>query len=262
MSQIEKDDLKNFKEKISVAYADIQLPTKDSKYTKVTELGKLTAYPSTTKEVADSIIIIKNATLHGDSKERINIVALQGTEMVDGQATGIQEDLLAGLELNNHYLYDAYQAILKHIPQDSNEKLLITGVSLGGMVSQQLAGLDIIKAKYDVKYVVALGSPMLTPEKIDYEKTSVVRICDAADLVPHLSESATKDDLEKNITIERQSQYKSVIGAHALSYVDEEIWKNIDVLGHENGKAYITFEDSNFEIVTEAAENLDANKEQ
>ena len=70
---------------------------------------------------------------------------------------------------------------------------------------------DIIKEKYDVINVVALGSPMISPEKIDYNETSVVRICDSNDLVPQLSQSATKEDLEKNVKIERQSTYKSFI---------------------------------------------------
>ncbi len=260
-TKVQKADLENLKNELGTAYGGIKLPTKESKYDEVADFGDLTAYPSTTEE-NDAIIIIKNATLHkGDQKETINIVAMQGTDIKDGQATGIKEDLLSGLELNNHYLYDVYQAVLDNIPKGEEQKLVVTGVSLGGMVAQQLAGLDIIKENYDVSHVVALGSPMISPEKIDYDETSVVRISDANDLVPHLSQSATKSDLEKNITIERESSYKTFISAHALSYVNEEIWKDIDILGCEKGKSYITFENPDLEIIKCSASNLEVAKE-
>ena len=255
LTTVQKEDLENLKTEIGKSYANLALPTKDVKYTKVTDMGRLSCYPSTTDE-NDSIIIVKNATLNANTQERITIVALQGTELADGQATGIVEDLLSGLELNNYYLYDAYRAIIDNV--EPGEKLLITGVSLGGMVAQQLAALDIIKEKYDVSYVVALGSPLITPEKIDYNETSVVRICDTNDLVPHLSQSATKSDSPKNIKIERKSNYKTFIGAHVLGYVNDEVWNNIDVLGKENGSSFVTFE--NAETKTVAAQNYKAYK--
>ena len=256
LSNVQKQDLENFKKGIEENYSNVTLPSKDAKYTKVTDMGRLTCYPSTT-DANDAIIIIKDVTLNTNTKENITIVALQGTDFADGQATGFVEDLLSGLELNNYYLYDVYRAIVDNV--EPGEKLLITGVSLGGMVGQQLAGLDIIKEKYDVMNVVALGSPMISPEKIDYNETSVVRICDSNDLVPHLSQSATKEDLEKNVKIERQSTYKSFISAHAFSYVNDELWKNIDVLGKEGGSSFVTFENS--EVNVYAAKNYKAYKD-
>ena len=218
----------------------IKLPANGDVYRSIVDVGRLTSYASTTQGVNDAIMIVEGATINnGKGKsENIYIVALQGTDIAEGQATGIQEDLLAGLECSNYYLYDAFKAVTDNIPEGST--LYITGLSLGGMVAQQLAGIDYLQENYNVNYLAVIGSALVAPEKIDYKETNTVRYVIPNDVVPTLSNSATEKSQEKVIQA-GHNYYKTFVGAHVFGYVNAEIWGQYDVLGNQGGSATITF---------------------
>lgn len=201
------------------------------------------------------IIIIKDATLTKDGKAtKVNLVLLGGTEIKEGQATGIKEDVLSGMSLSNEYLYDAYYAIYDNI-KDTDTPIVISGYSLGGMVAQQLAGLYYIQNYYNVSNVVAIASPLLAKDSINYDKTTVVRMVDTNDLVPltsieengsYIDPNYCNDLVKSNCAVVKTGNSKTFIGAHVVEYVNPNgVWKNVDILGNENGNATLSFKKEN-----------------
>jgi hypothetical protein len=188
-------------------------------------------------------IIIVPATLKNNSSEQsVYLIALNGTEFVNKQATGIFTDILTGLQLNNDYLKSTHDSVLKTVPK--NSKLIVTGLSLGGMIAQQLVAQEGIKANYEILNVISFGSPIIMPES---RNCVVKRMTDANDLIPVLSISNTAVNGEKYDPIERVTEnggYKTPVGAHVFSYVDNSVWDKYDVLGFENGGNTITYDNT------------------
>ena len=199
------------------------------------------------------------ATLNG---EPVTLVTLGGTCIKDGQASGIEEDLLSALEQSNDYLKNVVDVFNKTdengqpvIPAD--KPVVISGISLGGMVAQQLMAQKEIMNQYEIREVICFGSPLLAPFS-RREGTHVVRFCDTMDIVPFLGRSTLIDmvrqelldrnplkfiqRLDKKEAIVKDGGYKSFISAHALSYVEGKCWEGYDVLGVYGGNNQIVME--------------------
>lgn len=97
------------------------------------QLAKLCCVPSSLENLGP--IAIADAKLNG---QEITLIVLQGTEVTEGQATGILEDLQSGFGQSNAYLETVVKLFQddKIIPKD--KPIFVTGISLGGMVAQQL----------------------------------------------------------------------------------------------------------------------------
>lgn len=195
--------------------------------------------------------------------EPVTLITLGGTCLKDGQASGIEEDLLSALEQSNDYLRNIvkmFDAVDENgqpvIPED--KPVVVTGISLGGMVAQQLlAQKDIVK-RFDIKEVICFGSPLLAPFS-RREGTHIVRFCDTMDIVPYLGRSTLIDlirqegfgknplryvkALDRKEAIVKEGGYKSPISAHALSYIEGECWNGYDVLGIYGGNNQIVMEE-------------------
>ena len=179
------------------------------------------------------------------NNEEITLVTLGGTEEKEGQATTMKESQLAAFGKPNDYLAAASKLFAEQVVP-KNKPVLITGISLGGMIAQQLIGDSLIAADYQVKAVITFGSPITMP--IERRGVKVVRFADAHDKVPSLGEmvirsgmvstglnkqelKAALDQLDAQEKITRTSQYTGMIDTHALSYVDEPCWNDVDFLG-------------------------------
>lgn len=241
---VEISDVKEFKDRVSTIYAEAPCEEVGNKYIckSIAQIGLLECQSATTDE-NDPIVIVKDAILtNGKTRKKVNLVLLQGTDLSDGQATGIKEDILSGMSLSNEYLYDAYYAVYNNI-KDTNTPLYFSGISLGGMVAQQLSGLSYIKNYYTVSNVVSLASPILAQDDINYDVTTVRRMVDTNDIVPTLStqENGSYESKygDKNKALVKTGNYKTFIGTHVFSYVEKDgIFKDVDVLGNEFGGYY------------------------
>ena len=102
------------------------------------------------------IIITKGKLKSGFSSKTVYLITLSGTDNVANQSTGYVTDLLSGFCLNNAYLENVVSIVNKNIPKNSN--IILAGHSLGGMICQQVAADDSIKANYNVLNTVCFGS--------------------------------------------------------------------------------------------------------
>lgn len=164
------------------------------------------------------------------------LVTLGGTEITNAdENVGLKEDILSAFNQSNDYKQNAINAILQNVPSGSN--VYIYGYSLGGMVMQQIIADKQIKSNYDIKAAVAIGSPITT-----INRQKIVFIEDENDIVPNLSsKSLLMGRLFRRYDthVVRDGGYKTTIGAHALSYVDSNVWNSIDVLGQESGSILV-----------------------
>ena len=226
--------------------------TMDSSARPLTTAWDLGYIDSVCSSPANGSIGVVPAELNG---EPVTLLALGGTCIKDGQASGLEEDLLSALEQSNDYLENIVDVFNKTdengqpvIPAD--KPVVVSGISLGGMVAQQLlAQKDIVK-NYDIREVICFGSPLLAPFS-RREGTHIVRFCDTMDIVPYLGRSTLIDlirqevldrdplkyvkALDKKEAIVKDGGYKSPISAHALSYIEGKCWKGYDVLGVYGG---------------------------
>lgn len=156
------------------------------------------------------------------------VVTLGGTEISNADENiGVKEDILSAFNLSNEYKTAVIEAMLKTIPEGSD--VYIYGYSLGGMVLQQVLANKQIKHNYEFKAAVAIGSPVTS-----ICRQKIVFIEDVSDLVPHLSGKSFLAGLlfdKYDTHIVRDGGYKTTAGGHALSYVDSDIWNDIDIFG-------------------------------
>ena len=160
------------------------------------------------------------------------VVTLGGTEITNkSENAGLKEDILSAFNKSNTYKKSTINAIINNIPKGEN--IYIYGYSLGGMVMQQVLSERQIRYSYNIKAAVAIGSPITA---INRQKIVIVE--DSNDVIPYLSSKsllAGKLFRRYDTHIVRNGGYKTTIGAHALSYVDSQIWDDIDVFGTTNG---------------------------
>ena len=240
-------DKKRFDKKIKKYYS--KMDSSASKLTKSTDLAYL---DSTCSAKGHGSIGIASALLNG---EEVTLLTLGGTNIKEGQASGVKEDILSALELSNQYLrnvvkmFDAVDENMEPlIPQD--RPVIVSGISLGGMVAQQLLAQKDIMKRFDIQQIICFGSPLLEPFKRN-DDTRVVRFCDSMDIVPYLGRSVLHDTIRQEVlnkdplkyvqkldekeVILKDGGYKSFISAHMLSYIEGKCWKKYDALGVYGG---------------------------
>lgn len=171
------------------------------------------------------------------------VVALGGTDLINTEENlGIKEDLLSAFNKDNDYKKNAIKAIIETIP--NGEDIYIYGLSLGGMVLQQVIADIDIKKNYSIKVAVAIGSPIT-----DVNRQKIIFIEDATDVVPTLSVKSllfSKIYINYDTHINRDGGYKTFIGAHVLSYADSDVWNDIDIFGIINGANSLIIDLNNF----------------
>ena len=180
------------------------------------------------------------------NNEPITLITLGGTENEEGQATTMQESQLAAFGKPNDYLR-ALVNLFDNGTISQDYPIIVTGISLGGMIAQQLLSRTDIVDKFNIRAIITFGSPFTLP--LDRHGVKVVRFADVHDKVPQLGEMVlrsgmvniegmTKEDIIKNMDeldviekIVRESKYTDMIETHALSYIEDPCWNNIDFLG-------------------------------
>ncbi|MCR5698572.1 MAG: alpha/beta hydrolase [Treponemataceae bacterium] len=175
----------------------------------------------------------------GSSTKAVYLIGLSGTELVEGQSTGVLTDLLSGFGLTSCYLTNVVNVILENIPEGSN--LIIAGHSLGGMIAQQVAADDDVKDGYNVLNTVTFGSPLL---KAGSREGTVIRLGDTVDPVPYLSSSIVYNSIWAILGLNRENggYGTDLIAAHCESYARSDVWGAYDVIGKKNGSATLTLD--------------------
>ena len=160
------------------------------------------------------------------------VISLGGTDLINAEENlGIKEDIQSAFNQYNEYMKNAIKAILETIPK--GEDIYIYGLSLGGMVLQQVIADIDVKTNYNIKAAVAIGSPIT-----DVNRQKIVFIEDENDIVPNLSVKSMLLSMiyrKYDTHIKRDGNYKTFIGAHALSDADSDVWNDVDVFGIVNG---------------------------
>ena len=234
----------NVLEKVTEIYGKASIEPQEVKT--VHQLAILTSICATRE--GDGPITVTPALLNG---EEVTLVTLGGTENVEGQATGMEESKLAAFGKPNDYL-----AAVTRLFTDSiipkKKPVIVTGISLGGMIAQQVMGQQQVLDQYDLRAVITFGSPITLP--LDRKQVKVVRFADVHDKVPTLGESilrsgmvtssmmSKKELLEKLEVLDqtekvaRTSKYTGLIETHALSYIEDPCWNDVDFLGDSEKK--------------------------
>lgn len=191
-------------------------------------------------------IAISQATLTENGQDTpIYFVALHGTETsAYGEAVDVTSDLQAGFDKDSTYKKDIIKDIKQDVPAGSN--LVLAGHSLGGMDAQRVAADPEIKNNYNVLYVTAIASPLLS-----YGETEgkVNRLAEKSDAVPYLSHYTFDNmDLQKSTRSEEHGDDYNLFNAHTHSYEDTSVWGNYDAVGNKGGNAVITIDNNTTKI--------------
>lgn len=184
-----------------------------------------------------SIVPVEVSGADGFQPGNTYLVTISGTEFVEGQATGIGTDANAGFNRNNRLLESVIEAIdASGIPDGAD--IIFAGHSLGGMVAQQAAANRGLKDRFNIQNTVAFGSPLLAAGRREGE---VRRIADRGDPVPGMSAEAVFMPWWNHPGGQRRGGGVNPMRAHVDSYVNENLWEGVDVLGRNNGSATIRF---------------------
>ena len=204
----------------------------------------------------DGPISVTDALLNGDE---ITLVTLGGTEEVEGQATSMKESQLAAFGKPNDYL-TAVTHLFKDGIIPSQKPVVVTGISLGGMIAQQLLGQQDLLATHNLRAIITFGSPLTLP--LERQGVKVVRFADVNDQVPELGEMMLRtglvtpaemtqkelkqklDELDGAEKIVRTSKYSEMVETHALSYIEDPCWNDVDFLGDPNRGNVLTLQNT------------------
>lgn len=146
----------------------------------------------------------------------------------------------AGQQKSSPYLKQFLQVIKKAVPKGSN--VILTGHSLGGMVSQQAASNKTIQKNYNILHVVTFGSPLINKGQVEGQ---LHRMCAAGDVVPLLSEyTITDPEAQLNDRNRETADVIPVIQSHVEGYNDKNAWKDYDAVGVKGGNAVLKMNDS------------------
>ncbi|MEM8529744.1 MAG: alpha/beta fold hydrolase [Chloroflexota bacterium] len=169
--------------------------------------------------------------------ERMWLITLSGAQSVEGQATGAQEAIIAGLAGDTAYQDAVVEAISNTVPD--GEPIILAGHSLGGIVAQQLAQDSLFKGRYDIRNVVVFGAPAIR----DMPREGVVRrLATEGDPVPllgvqvgigaHYEEAAEQCDIASY-------GFMNTGDSHLCGYLNRTAWGDYDVFGVKNGDAIV-----------------------
>ena len=185
------------------------------------------------------ITVTRGTYKKGLTSKTVYLVALSGTELVDGQSTGYLTDLLSGFNLKNAYYYNVVSVIQNNIPSGAN--LILAGHSLGGMICQQVAADDEIKADYNVMNTVCFGSPLLSAGS---REGVVKRLGDTSDVIPYCSGSLFNNTLWAILGLNREDggYGLDLLSAHTESYLRSDVWGAYDITGTKNGSAKLVLD--------------------
>lgn len=221
-------------------------PIREEAYTSADEIAEI-CWSTYNKGQYGPIFIVKGELTENGKTDDIYLIALCGTELIEGQATGILQDLYVGFQReDNPYTKNVVKAIKEEIPAGSN--LMITGHSLGGMVSQMVAANKEVKANYNVLHTLTFGSPVIKPN----EREGIVRrLGDKSDFVPYLS--VTLDLTRQIFGLNREDGgyqtkllwgFKQGWNAHEGSYIRKDVWGEYDATGLKGGNATVKLDPS------------------
>ena len=186
--------------------------------------------------VETDLIAIYDATLHrGGEAEDVYYVVCKGLDFTafdPEQPRSYANAIKIGLSCENNTYVKALIAAVKTIPE--GEKIVFLGHSMGGMVIQQVIANSEIKAKYDILYSTAIGSPYILTK--GSKEGTLRRVVDRLDPVPFLSIPLLANPSIGNVSLETSFLAPLV---HFRSYEKGSCWNGYDCLGVKNGGAYV-----------------------
>ena len=209
--------------------------TKKQVIKKPKDLAVLTSYSSFGKNNTNGPIGVANALFN---KEEVTVIMLGGTQIREGQATSYNECKLCFYEKDNDYIKDVKDVIMT---LDKKKPLIISGVSLGGMIAQQILSLKDITDNFNIKSIICFGSPIVFP--LYHKDYRVIRFVEKGDAVPKFGNINPKKfryrklykELENKEKIMFDGKYKTKVECHALSYVELKEFDKYDFYGVLNG---------------------------
>ena len=215
---------------------------------RITDVHTLAILTSICATLDGGPISVTPAALNG---EEVTLVTLGGTEDEEGQATTMVENQLASFGKPNDYL-TALTGLFTDGTIPKEKPVIVTGISLGGMIAQQILGVDEVMKSHEIRAVITFGSPITLP--LDRKGVRVVRFADTHDRVPELGEmflrsgmvtgedytldelKALLAELDRAERIARTSKYTEMIETHALSYIEDPCWSDVDFMGDPAGR--------------------------
>ncbi len=184
---------------------------------------------------------ITKGVLKQDGKQcEVYLMAAHGLETnAFGQNVDMESVLKAGRQQTSPYLKQYMAVIKQNVPKGAN--LILTGHSLGGMVSQQAAANKTMQKNYNILHVVTWGSPLIAKGQIEGQ---LHRMCAAGDVVPLMSEyTFTDTDAQLNDRNREEADVIPVIQSHVDGYNDKDAWKDYDAIGVKGGNAVLKMND-------------------
>lgn len=180
------------------------------------------------------ISITRGNLIRNGSWTPVYLVTLSGTEFVKNQSTGVWTDILAGFNLNNAYIRNVVNVVNGNVPRGSN--LIFAGHSLGGMVAQQAAADNTLKANFNILNTVCYGSPLLAAGT---REGDVKRLGDTSDVVPYASGSTINNTAWAIAGLNRENggYGANAVAAHTQSYGRSDVWGAYDAVGQKWGNA-------------------------
>ena len=185
---------------------------------------------------------ITKGVLKQDGKQcDVYLVAAHGLETsAFGQNVDNASVAGAGRQQTSPYLKQYMAVIKQNVPKGAN--LILTGHSLGGMVSQQAAANKTMQKRYHILHVITWGSPLIAKGQIEGQ---LHRMCAAGDVVPLMSEyTFTDPDAQFGDRNREEADVIPVIQSHVEGYNDKNAWKDYDALGIKGGNAVLRMDDS------------------
>ncbi|MBQ1595708.1 MAG: hypothetical protein II084_00845 [Clostridia bacterium] len=185
--------------------------------------------------------VTKGVLKQNGKKCDVYLVAAHGLETnAFGQNDDMESVLKAGMQKNSPYLKQFMAVIKQTVPKGAN--LILTGHSLGGMVSQQAAANKTMQKRYHILHVITWGSPLIAKGQIEGQ---LHRMCAAGDVVPLMSEyTFTDPDAQFGDRNREEADVIPVIQSHVEGYNDKNAWKDYDALGVKGGNAVLKMDDS------------------